>query len=214
MWWLIIQGPMQNYRTVKKFLNGYENVIWSGWKSDATVLSSEKHVVINDPPTTAGPGNLNYQLISTLGGLKYAKNLGIKNVLKIRSDMALLDLQKFLTILKEDQLNFLCCHENENRPYLLDYVFAGSVDVFLDVFNDCFENETFDMMYGNQFAEARITSSILKKTDREQLKNINFFLFDLNSDIDIYWLKKQIYLTSYKIEACYNKHKTFPILLR
>lgn len=205
---------MQHYRTIKKALDGYENVIWSGWKNDASILALEKHVVINEPPTEPGPGNLNYQLISTLGGLRYAKSIGAKNVLKIRSDMVPLNLHKFLNVLKEDRLNFLCCHENDNRPYLIDYVFAGSIDTFLDTLSDCLENKTFDIMYGNEFAEARITSSILKKINHTELKNIYFFLFDLSSDIDIYWLKKQIYLTSYKIEACYTKHKTFPTLLR
>jgi hypothetical protein len=210
MWWILIQGPMQKYPLLKTYLGAYENVIWSAWPDDADTLRFEKHVVINDFPGEPGIANLNYQMTTTLGGLKYAKDHGIKNILKIRSDMIVSDLAVFLSCLKYNKLNFLCCHDNNSVPYLIDYLFAGPVETLIDITEDCLHNKTLNSTYKTEFPEARITSSVIKKLDIQQLKDLNFFLSELNSQTDIYWIKNNLYLSSYKNNSVYKIHKTSP----
>ena len=95
---IVMQGPLVSNRNFTKetvllykkyFPNS--NVIVSTWEDeDPTTITSIKEagadVVLNTKPTVSGIGNVNFQLISTLGGMKRAQVLGAEFVYKTRSD--------------------------------------------------------------------------------------------------------------------------------
>ena len=97
---IVIQGPIAKendftLETVKYYGKIYPNVlvIVSTWENEdkqyLKQFESEKNckVVLNKPPTNPGTGNVNYQILSSLGGVKEAEQYEKKYVLKTRSDM-------------------------------------------------------------------------------------------------------------------------------
>lgn len=93
---ILIQGPIIENVTdsiIKFFLNQYPNdyVIVSTWNNtDKNLLEKVRDadiLILNKPPEYPGVQNRNYQIISTANGLKKAYELGIKYVLKVRSDL-------------------------------------------------------------------------------------------------------------------------------
>lgn len=95
---IVIQGPILiendfTIETAKLYKNMYpkQSIIVSTWK-DADLNSIKKlkdlnvEVVLNDPPKTTGLGNINYQILSTMGGINRAKELNCEYILKTRTD--------------------------------------------------------------------------------------------------------------------------------
>lgn len=96
---IVIQGPilkendftLETCKIYKKIFNNNEKIILSTWKNED--LQYLKHfedldieIVLSEPPKFGGRANLNYQIISTLNGVKRAKVLGCKYVIKTRTD--------------------------------------------------------------------------------------------------------------------------------
>jgi hypothetical protein len=70
------------------------HVIVSTWKSsDPGIVKNLKllgaEVVLSDEPDIPGPSNANYQVTSTLAGIKKLQDLGVSNCLKTRVDQVL-----------------------------------------------------------------------------------------------------------------------------
>lgn len=96
---IIIQGPLvcKNHFTLES-VRHYERmfpgikVIVSTWKDAPTweleLIENEKDAIVvqSEYPSNPGFGNINLQSISSLAGVKKAKEIGIKYVLKTRSD--------------------------------------------------------------------------------------------------------------------------------
>lgn len=98
-WGIIMQGPLRSedeftLETVRFYAKLYPGVrvIVSTWKGEdeqlIKQLSQEKNcfVIQSDLPTEAGISNINYQSFSSLSGVKKAKDIGLKYVLKTRTD--------------------------------------------------------------------------------------------------------------------------------
>lgn len=95
---VILQGPLKlennfTLETVKFYTKLYPkcSIVVSTWDTeDATVLREiEKYgatVIKNKKPQKTGLGNMNFQLVSTKAGIKFAENIGAKYVLKTRTD--------------------------------------------------------------------------------------------------------------------------------
>lgn len=95
---IILQGPIlkeDNFtiEVAKFYKNMYPNqyVIVSTWKdSDKDTIEKLKklniEVVLNETPKTTGLGNINYQVLSTRGGIERAKELKCDYILKTRTD--------------------------------------------------------------------------------------------------------------------------------
>lgn len=95
---VVIQGPILRVsdftlETIKLYRKTFplSDVILSTWNDeDPMVLESCRAagatVVANQKPSFAGPSNVNFQLVSTYGGILEAERLGAEYVLKIRSD--------------------------------------------------------------------------------------------------------------------------------
>lgn len=205
MWWIIVQGSMLYYKAMKKALKNYDCVVWSGWKEDLPTLRDENHVVINEKPKDFGNANINLQLLSTLNGIKYARSKNAKYVVKLRSDLVPTKIENFLQCLSLEGANFLTVHQNNYKPYLLDYVFAGDIDDMEQALEDCLKNKTLlPNFYQTQFPEAYITSSFIKTLKPNKLSKMKFFLSDINVENDLYWIKKNLYISDYKNMKCYE----------
>jgi len=182
---IVIQGP-----TDKNFVEHNKNcwsgftIIFSTWKdSDMSAYDFEKDIVIfNEYPKYPGFGNWNYQRISSLNGIKRAKELGFKRVLKWRSDFMTNNGQKLYSLFDKDKLNFYA-FISHNEGYLTDYFLEGNVDDLYEIFNH--ESE-------GSFAEKLMTKRIF---DLDLLKKTNFICKKLNKDSDVYWHKLGYWLS-------------------
>ena len=96
---IVLQGPLFDgnfvaetikiYKSNFKFSN-VEFIVstWSDEKEKQIQILKEKgiHIVLSDKISNAGGGNLNFQIISTLAGLKKARELNCEYVVKTRTD--------------------------------------------------------------------------------------------------------------------------------
>lgn len=95
---IVIQGPLiikDNFtvETLKLYIKLFKEhkLILSTWSdSDSNILENIKklgiEVVLNIKPKNEGISNINLQIVSTSAGIKKAKKLGCKYVLKTRTD--------------------------------------------------------------------------------------------------------------------------------
>ncbi|MBR6164266.1 hypothetical protein IKQ26_10335 [bacterium] len=133
--WLIIQGPLTYYDEVRPSYSGFDNVIWSTWKNEEKKIKNEKHKVLSSYPLFTGKQNINYQVKSTLAGLKYAKNLGAKYVFKIRSDIAFSDLKLLISKLKFDDTLYFPAYHLREEGYFIDYFMFGPIDKMIKLWS-------------------------------------------------------------------------------
>lgn len=81
----IRQGFPEVLRAVQKFS---DTVILSTWRSELRFVPEGKfELVLNDPPVNRGITNRNLQRVSTVAGLRRAKELGADFILKWRTDL-------------------------------------------------------------------------------------------------------------------------------
>lgn len=208
---IVVQGPSGNVDELKAAWHGYD-LIWSTWKGDELIYDNNDVVVFNQMPQETGVGNIVLQQITTINGVKKAKELGYKRVFKWRSDMIPTNPNKLIGVLTEG-VNFLFFHNHlpfhiflqgnidpeiplEGIGSYVDYVMESDVDVMASIWD-------FNEFHGTH-AEALITANI----QRKNIKNINLFGGCLDDNNDILWLKKNINIKDYK------KHKEFEYNLR
>ena len=118
---ILIQGPVNNIgnqlgKTVELYREMWPgaHVIVSTWKSsDPGIVKNLKtlgaEVVLSDVPDRPGPSNANYQVTSTLAGIRKLQDLGASSCLKTRVDQVLhnsrsLNLLRTLSNDYEDRL--------------------------------------------------------------------------------------------------------------
>ena len=118
---ILIQGPVNNIgnqlgKTVELYREMWPgaHVIVSTWKSsDPGIVKNLKtlgaEVVLSDEPDMPGPSNANYQVTSTLAGIRKLQDLGASSCLKTRVDQVLhnsrsLNLLRTLSNDYEDRL--------------------------------------------------------------------------------------------------------------
>ncbi len=113
---IVIQGPIaakDNFtiETIKYYRKMYKNIviILTTWKDDNNKSIKEElkdlnvYFVENCPPEKSGLGNINYQTISTINGIKKAEELKVEYVLKTRTDQRIyrpLFIEFFMSLLK------------------------------------------------------------------------------------------------------------------
>lgn len=98
-WGIVMQGPLRSeeeftLETVRYYARLYPGVrvIVSTWKGEdekiIRKLSEEEncYIIQSDLPKEAGISNINYQSFSSMVGVRRAKELGVKYVLKTRTD--------------------------------------------------------------------------------------------------------------------------------
>lgn len=95
---IVMQGPLildkhftlNTVRLYKRFYPGCKVIVSTWIDSDKNEIDSINaagaEIVFNVAPDTFGLGNMNYQIVSTKGGIKRATEEGVKYILKTRSD--------------------------------------------------------------------------------------------------------------------------------
>ena len=160
---IVIQGPTNYYKSILDFWasinKSHCKVVWSTWDSEPSynlkeIRESGIEVIENSLPEFSGYLNLNYQCKSTYEGLKYLKSKGIKNVIKVRSDVTWEGVEEFFPYIENKKIGFLGVNNRQfyelrdgsSLGYFLDYnhthqdfpsdmVICGNVDYLLTTFN-------------------------------------------------------------------------------
>lgn len=200
---IIVQGSSLYVKEMKKALLGHK-VIYSTWVGEEKNYSDDDIVIFNEKPTYTGPANLNLQKETTLTGLKKAKELSYTRGLKIRSDIIPTNINKLIESFDNNSLNFLCWHCHEVYPncpgYLIDYLMSGNIDYLIELWD-------IEDMSWCSVPEIHLTQQYI--TNLMNRVNIKYFLQDLNSDNDLYWIKREINLSSYQANGTYDKYKKY-----
>ncbi len=134
---IVMQGPLVSkddftVETVKIYGKLYPGVavIVSTWKSESQEIIDRLkklencHVVLNDLPEHSGMLNLNYQIVSTMAGIRKAQQLGKEYVFKTRCDY------RFMRIGLMEYLVNLCMRfsVDESIKYQNCRIVCGGVD--------------------------------------------------------------------------------------
>ena len=168
--YVVIQGHTEHLGEILANYRGYKNVVWalddtSSMREYGLLHDSRINPVIVRRPSNPGFGNINLQSVSTVAGLKHAKNLGAKYCIKIRSDMVFSPLHKFINNVDFSKLgflsyvthayesfekpmetvaeyikNFVALHKikdstNITRNYVMDFCVTGPVDDLISFFD-------------------------------------------------------------------------------
>ncbi len=203
--YIIVQGPTKYYKELIESYQHQKNIIISTLDNEPleniNELKKYFKLIVYPFQFNPGTGNLNCQTITTTNGLLSANTLGATHALKIRSDMIISDVQKFMKILEEKpRISFLAWHID---GYLIDYLNYGSINDMIDWWNVIEVNINY--------AERNLINhfSMIKK---EQLftisnikKHVDFFMEDLHkANIHIHWLKNNIMVSEYHKHECYK----------
>lgn len=188
---IVIQGPSSYVEELKQAWTGFD-LIWSTWCGSESKYSSEDIAIFNYQPEESGTGNIAWQRLSTMEGIKKAKELGYTHVLKWRSDMLPTDSKKLTNLFNTDTLNFLAWHSD---GYFVDYLMYGPIEQMLVAWE--FETNT------GSFAEQILTDNIWKN----QFTDFHFIVHKLAADNDILWMKYNVSLLTYQQQTCYKAVK-------
>jgi len=212
---IIIQGPTKYANDIIHLYEGINNVVWSTWEGEDIELIQSKgiDVIQSTPPTIPGHLNVNYQTLSTYAGVKYLRDKGVTEALKIRGDLKPNNIKVLLDFLKDKPLSFLAICKPNIRPlyYELEYIhtsFDFPVDLFLygslDNLEKCFNfqvEENFPIPPEALIAYNYFSNSELKfdlSYNAFVNNGISFFMKEcLEYNIEIEWLKNNIKLIKY-----------------
>jgi hypothetical protein len=152
---IIIQGPTDfHHIAVADFYSQFDNVIWSTWKDEPRkhldyIRDKGITLLLNYKPDYPGHLNINMQCKSTLHGVKYFKDRGFSEVIKVRSDVIFPGIERVLEKLKGKDISFIAMHNPKTLSFLAyyldyyhhgmdfpcDYVIHGNVNTMYNIFN-------------------------------------------------------------------------------
>lgn len=190
---IVIQGPTNSNHVLenKKCWNSFP-IIFSTWiNSDKSAYDLNNDIVLfNKYPLHCGVANWEYQRISTLNGLKKAKELGFKRALKWRSDFKTNNGYKLLELFELDKINFYAFIKHRDG-YVADFFVEGDIDELINLF-DTEKNGTYpEQILTNRLYELNLN------------KKSNFICKLLNDDADVYWHKYKYW---FKKNICENSY--------
>ena len=225
---ILMQGPVIKkagftYETLKLYRKIYPdiNIILSTWTySDKVILDEISKlnikIIKSDLPAFAGDSNINYQIKSTIAGLKVADEDKVKYVLKTRTDQRIYsgsDYISFMVRILDDfpvrsehlQKRLIVCNLNmfRRRKYNISdmFMFGALADMklywevpFQDKVLIEDRNKEF---FENRLAEAHFVDCFFKNTgfvpkktrdDSDRFIHRYFYVIDKNV-IDLFWYK-------------------------
>ncbi len=208
---IVIQGPTNYYKQVIPCYKDISNVVWSTWVDEPKdnidyIRDNGIEVILNEKPTIPSYLNVNFQAISTYNGVKYLKDKGVTEVLKIRGDVQVNDLKILLNKLKGKEMAFLAIakegirkdiyyelvYPHYSHDYPVDLVIYGSITNMINSFNFIIEQFTPippEALIAYHFLEGLKKEFIL--TYSHFIKNnVYFYLNDcVENNIKMIWLK-------------------------
>ena len=221
---ILIQGPTEFYKELTDHYSQFDNVVWSTWNNESVVrldyiTSKGIKVILVEPPKFPGYMNVNMQLRSTYEGLM-AHN--VDELLKVRSDTIVTNLDKLLPKLKGKQLSFMAtCKEgvrgdivydlvylHTSHDYPADNVIYGNVDELKIMFDfqidELLSIPPEALIAWNYMANKGIEFKLNYQTMVDN--GMSFFLKDcLDEDVKVNWLKRGVNLVDwYKDTTVYE----------
>lgn len=221
---ILIQGPTEFYKELTDHYSQFDNVVWSTWNNESVVrldyiTSKGIKVILVEPPKFPGYMNVNMQLRSTYEGLM-AHN--VDELLKVRSDTIVTNLDKLLPKLKGKQLSFMAtCKEgvrgdlvydlvylHTSHDYPADNVIYGNIDELKIMFDfqidELLSIPPEALIAWNYMANKGIEFKLNYQTMVDN--GMSFFLKDcLDEDVEVNWLKRKVNLVDwYKDTTVYE----------
>jgi len=221
---ILIQGPTEFYKELTDHYSQFDNVVWSTWNNESVVrldyiTSKGIKVILVEPPKFPGYMNVNMQLRSTYEGLM-AHN--VDELLKVRSDTIVTNLDKLLPKLKGKQLSFMAtCKEgvrgdlvydlvylHTSHDYPADNVIYGNINELKIMFDfqidELLSIPPEALIAWNYMANKGIEFKLNYQTMVDN--GISFFLKDcLDEDVEVNWLKRGVNLVDwYKDTTVYE----------
>jgi len=166
---IIIQGPLvfeQNFtlETVKLYKKFFKNAIivistWEGENNDyVNIIRNEGiFIVLNKKPEKSGALNSNYQIVSTLAGLRLLETKGVEYLLKTRSDQRIYNYQSIelfqklihnypaINSFQKNRIISINLTTLKYMPYALgDMCMFGSLSDLINYWNIELENRELD----------------------------------------------------------------------
>jgi hypothetical protein len=207
---VVIQGPTNYYKEIIECYKDTPNVVWSTWDDEPSDVI--KHiegfipVVLNRKPSFPGYLNVNMQTTTTMGGIHYLKEKGITEVLKVRGDVIVNDIGKFLLLLKGKDMSFLAIakegvrndlyyeliYRHYSHDYPTDLVVYGTIDNLEKSFNFYIEDNQPIPPEALVIYHFLVNNGLEYKSTYEHLinNNIHFYLNDcVDNNIELEWLK-------------------------
>lgn len=195
---IIIQGPSENINQIKKTWHQNQKIIFSTWIGEENKYTNDDEVIFNEKPKNNGVGNLFYQQITTINGLKKAKNQGYKKAIKIRSDMICTNPNRFIELFT-NEINFFYWHDY-NGGYLVDYFMGGNIEKLIELWSI---NEQKEYTFPEEALTDNFKEKQLFKSDYK------FIGKQINIENDIYWLKYNKKLSSYSEDCSFLDYMKF-----
>ncbi len=199
---IVVQGPITYIDDVIKTYSALtSNVIISTNEKSEDMLNRLKsngfNVLSNDLAIIPGRANFNNQVKNTFEGVKKANELGFKYVLKIRADIFMDDICKFINLLDTEKIYFSAYH-NYDGGYLCEHMLFSSTDFMLKLWD-------IPISSSNKPPETQLTSKYEQINDGRKID----FLFPIlyNNNIKAYWPKYQMFLNEYKNDKLFTYEK-------
>jgi hypothetical protein len=200
-------------------------LIVSTWEdSDPALVASIRaegaDLVLSQKPAYAGESNVNLQIVSTIGGVRRAKELGVDYVLKTRSDQRIYAVNTMAYLLalvrsfplsepttQKERLVSISLDTFKYRPYSVSDMFLfGHIDdmllywdVPLDLRTDFPRSGTIATWTAAEICEVYFVTHFLKKVGHQPKFTIadswdvyrkHFCIIDQQS-VDLFWIKSR-----------------------
>tara|TARA_Y100001937_G_scaffold45416_2_gene63809 strand:+ start:10719 stop:11369 length:651 start_codon:yes stop_codon:yes gene_type:complete len=162
---IIIQGPIHDQQRMVKSWEGF-NTIYSTWDDEKQKIKCSKNVICNKKPENSGYKNFNYQLVTSLAGLKKAKKKGFEFSVKWRSDYIPSNPTNLFKIFDKEKLNFIAW-SSHGGGYLVDYFFAGKTEYLLKIFE---KMQALEKDYPRYFPEKKLTIATKELVEEKSIK--------------------------------------------
>lgn len=199
---IVVQGPLTYINEIIHIYKPFKDnvIISTNDNSEKTLkLLNENNFkfIINEIALYSGRANFNNQVKNTFEGIEEASKLKFKYILKIRSDIFIDNLAKFINLLDKESFYFPAFH-NYDGGYLCDHMMFGPIEFMLKLWNIPLSNS-------NLPPETQLT----KRYDEIDLNYNIKFLFPLlyNHDIKAYWMKYRMFLNAYEHDKLFIYEK-------
>ena len=223
---IVIQGPTEYYKELADYYSQFNNVVWATWNDESVIRLNyirDKgiEVILVEKPEVFGYMNVNMQVKSTFAGVSYLENK-VDEVLKVRSDTIVTNLDKLLPRLQGKQLSFMATcktgvrkdlvydlvYYHDSHDYPADNVIYGKIEDLKLMFN--FQIDEILPVPPEALIAWNYMSNkgIEFKLDYQTMIDggISFFLQEcLDENVEVNWLKKEVNLVDwYKAKEVYD----------
>ena len=223
---IVIQGPTEYYKELADHYSQFDKVVWATWNDESIIRldyirNKGIEVILVEKPEIFGYMNVNMQVKSTFEGISYLEGK-VDEVLKVRSDTIVTNLDKLLPRLENRQLAFMATcktgvrkdlgyelvYYHNSHDYPADNVIYGKI-YDLKLMFDFQIDELIPIPPEALIAWNYMTNKGIEfKLDYQSMVDggIGFFLQEcLDEGVEVNWLKREANLVDwYKAKEVYD----------